>query len=65
MGKLLLACAVDRCLKARIDVAAFAMIVDAKDENAKQFYEHYGFVAFTGQPLTLYLGLGHQGGRAL
>ena len=65
MGKLLLACAVDRCLKARIDVAAFTMIVDAKDENAKQFYERYGFVAFTGQPLTLYLGLGHQGGRAL
>ena len=65
MGKLLLACAVDRCLKARRDVAAFAMIVDAKDDKAKQFYEHYGCVAFTGQPLTLYLGLGHQGGPAL
>jgi hypothetical protein len=58
MGKLLLACAVDRCLRARTDVAAFAMIVDAKDDKTKQFYEHYGFVAFTWEPLTLYLGLG-------
>ncbi|MBM5812277.1 MAG: GNAT family N-acetyltransferase [Gammaproteobacteria bacterium] len=58
IGKLLLACAVDRCLKARSDVAAYALIVDAKDENARQFYEHCGFVAFAGEPMTLYLGLG-------
>ena len=58
IGKLLLACAVDRCLKARSDVAAYALIVDAKDENARQFYEHYGFVAFSDEPMTLYLGLG-------
>mgnify|MGYP003536552816 CR=1 FL=1 len=58
IGKLLLACAVDRCLKARSDVAAYALIVDAKDENARQFYEHYGFTAFAGEPMTLYLGLG-------
>ena len=58
IGKLLLACAVDRCLKARTDVAAYALIVDAKDENARQFYEHYGFVAFSDEPMTLYLGLG-------
>jgi GNAT superfamily N-acetyltransferase len=58
IGKLLLACAVDRCLKARRDVAAYALIVDAKDMNARQFYEHYGFTAFAGAPMTLYLGLG-------
>ncbi|MFO0729415.1 MAG: GNAT family N-acetyltransferase [Nitrospiraceae bacterium] len=58
IGKLLLACAVDRCLKARSDVAAYALIVDAKDETARQFYEHYGFVAFSDEPMTLYLGLG-------
>lgn len=58
LGKLLLACAVDRCLKARNDVAAYALIVDAKDENARQFYEHFGFTAFAGEPKTLYLGLG-------
>lgn len=58
IGKLLLACAIDRCLKARNDVAAYALIVDAKDENARQFYEHYGFTAFADEPLTLCLGLG-------
>jgi GNAT superfamily N-acetyltransferase len=58
IGKLLLACAVDRCLKARNDVAAYALIVDAKDENARQFYEHYGFTAFAGKPMKLYIGLG-------
>lgn len=57
-GKLLIACAVDRCLKARSGVAAYALIVDAKDENARQFYQHYGFMACAGQPMTLYLGLG-------
>ena len=58
IGKLLLAYAVDRCLKARNDVAAYALIVDAKDENARQLYEHYGFGAFSDDPMTLYLGLG-------
>jgi GNAT superfamily N-acetyltransferase len=58
LGKLLVACAVDRCLRARQQVAAFALIVDAKDDRAKAFYEHYGFTAFAGQPRTLYLPLG-------
>lgn len=54
IGKLLLACAVDRCLKARNDVAAYALIVDAKDASARQFYERYGFAAFADAPMTLY-----------
>jgi GNAT superfamily N-acetyltransferase len=58
IGKLLVACAVDRCLQARLQVAAYALIVDAKDANAKEFYEHYGFTSFSGRPLTLYLLLG-------
>ena len=58
IGKLLLACAVDRCLKARSDVAAYALIVDAKDENARQFYERYGFIVLASAPMTLSLGLG-------
>jgi len=58
MGKSLLGCAVDRCLQARQKVAALALIVDAKDINAKSFYEHFGFVAFTDKPLSLYLILG-------
>jgi len=58
LGKLLLGCAVDRCLAAREQVAAYALIVDAKDESAKTFYEHYGFMSCVDTPLTLYLPLG-------
>lgn len=58
IGRLLLGCAVERCLKTREQVAAYALIVDAKDEQAKAFYEHYGFTPFAGQPLALYLPLG-------
>lgn len=58
VGKLLLGCAVDRCLKARQQVAAYALLVDAKDEPAKSFYEHFGFAAFVDSPMTLYLPLG-------
>lgn len=58
LGKLLVACAVDRCLQARLQVAAYALIVDAKNANAKKFYEHYGFTSFPSRPLTLYLPLG-------
>jgi predicted GNAT family N-acyltransferase len=57
MGRLLMGCAVDRCLKAREQVAAYALIVDAKDAQAKAFYEHYGFTAFASQALSLYLPL--------
>jgi hypothetical protein len=31
-----------------------AMLVHAKDEAARGFYEHLGFEAFLGSPLTLY-----------
>jgi GNAT superfamily N-acetyltransferase len=58
IGRVLMGCAVDRCLKAREQVAAYALIVDAKDARAKKFYAHYGFTAFGHQPMTLYLPLG-------
>lgn len=58
LGKVLMGCAVDRCLRARQQVAAFALLVDAKDAQAKRFYEHYGFSACTDSPMTLYLPLG-------
>ena len=58
LGKLLLGCAVERCLQARKQVAAFAMLVDAKNDNAKAFYLHYGFTPCADSPLKLYLPLG-------
>ena len=58
LGRLLIGCAVERCLQARKQVAAFALIVDAKNTVAKAFYEHYGFTPCTDTPMTLYLPLG-------
>ena len=58
LGKLLMGCAVDRCLQARRLVGAFALLVDAKNEKAKAFYQHYRFSACTDSPMTLYLPLG-------
>ena len=58
LGKILIGCAVDRCLKARAQVAAYALIVDAKDDVAKGFYEHFGFKPLADRNLTLYLPLG-------
>jgi predicted GNAT family N-acyltransferase len=57
LGKLLLGCAVDRCLKARQQIAAYALVVDAKDDVAKAFYVHFGFKT-QDAPMTLNLPLG-------
>lgn len=58
LGKVLLGCAVDRCLKASEQVAAYALIVDAKDDAARRFYAHFGFRVLEDAALTLYLPLG-------
>lgn len=39
------------------EIAAYAMLVDAKDHNVAQFYAHYGFIPFIQQPLSLFLPL--------
>ncbi|WP_367141997.1 GNAT family N-acetyltransferase [Rhodoplanes sp.] len=56
LGSVLLADAALRVLKG--DVKAFALIVDAKDENAAAFCRHQGFRPFTSRPTTLFLPLG-------
>jgi len=61
LGAILIGLAVSRCLEARQHVASFALLVDAKDERAKLFYEHHGFTACIGQPLSLFLALGDLG----
>lgn len=58
LGRLLIGCAVERCLEARKQVAAFALMVDAKSQSAKEVYEHYGFIPCRDNPMTLYLSLG-------
>jgi len=37
------------------DQAVFALIVDAKDEQAAKFYKHLGFRPFISRPMSLYV----------
>lgn len=53
LGGALLADAVQRSRDAGI--AAFALLVDAKDEQASRFYRHHGFIALPDALLTLFL----------
>lgn len=55
LGGALLADALDRC--ASSEIAAYALIVDAKDETAAAFYRHHGFIELPDLPLTLFLPL--------
>lgn len=55
LGGALLVDALDRTV--RSGIAAYALIVDAKDEAAVAFYRHHGFMALPNSPLTLFLPL--------
>ncbi len=55
LGGALLADALERA--ARSEIAAFALVVDAKDEAAANFYKHHGFIALPDSPLSLFLPL--------
>lgn len=55
LGMALLADAVMR--STRSDVAAHLMVVDAKDEAAVRFYEHFGFQRLGDEPLRLVMAL--------
>ena len=37
------------------DIGSVAVIVDAKDDEAARFYEHYDFKRFTDPPLRLFM----------
>lgn len=53
LGGVLLADALDR--SSRSEVAAFALVVDAKDEQAVRFYQHHGFVLLPDASMTMFL----------
>ena len=36
-------------------IASMAVVVDAKDEKARSFYEHYDFIQFPDRPNRLFL----------
>ncbi|MBL0312511.1 MAG: GNAT family N-acetyltransferase [Holophagaceae bacterium] len=55
LGGALLADALHRAVHS--EIAAFAMVVDAKDNSALAFYRHHGFISFPDSPRTLFLPL--------
>ena len=55
LGAALLADALRRAVTA--EIAAYAFVVDAKDETAARFYLHHGFIALPEQPLRLLMAL--------
>jgi ribosomal protein S18 acetylase RimI-like enzyme len=55
LGEAMLADAVARAVKA--DIAAFMLVVDAKNDRAVAFYRRYGFCTIASQPRTLFLPL--------
>lgn len=55
LGGALLPDALERA--ARAEIAAYALLVDAKDESAAAFYRHHGFIALKDSPQSLFLPL--------
>lgn len=55
LGSALLWDAIQR--SCRSEIAVFALVVDAKDDQAVRFYQHHGFVSFRSQPQKLFLPL--------
>ena len=55
MGGFLLYNALQKIKTVSQVIGIFAIVVDAKDEKAKSFYEHYGFVPLQETDLTLCL----------
>lgn len=55
LGGALLADALNRATHS--EIAAYALMVDAKDTLAAAFYRHHGFIVLPNSPLTLFLPL--------
>jgi GNAT superfamily N-acetyltransferase len=57
LGRILLAAAMQKVLEVFHSAGGIGLFVDAKDENAKKYYERFGFVALPDSPLLLFLSL--------
>ncbi len=55
LGELLLADVVQRCLRLSAEIGMIGIVVDAKDERARGWYERYEFERLPDSPLTLWL----------
>lgn len=56
-GELLLMDALQRSLNHAAQIAAMAVVVDAKDEAAEAFYRHFDFQPLQATPRRLYLSM--------
>ena len=55
LGEHLLLDALNRSLTHADQIAAMAVVVDAKDESAASFYRRFGFIALQAEPSRLFL----------
>lgn len=55
LGELLLADALSRCLRLSEEIGMVGVVVDAKHEQARNYYERFEFEGFPDSPLTLWL----------
>lgn len=58
LGEFLLVNALHRSLQSSQQIAAMAVIVEAKDQRAESFYRHFDFQPFQQTPLRLFLPMG-------
>jgi ribosomal protein S18 acetylase RimI-like enzyme len=55
IGEILLVDALKKAFQNSTHVASWAVIVDAKDEEAAEFYKRYGFISFPSRANRLFL----------
>lgn len=55
LGEILLMNALTRCLRVSEEIAVFAVIVEAKNQQVKDFYLKYGFIPLEEHKLSLFL----------
>jgi ribosomal protein S18 acetylase RimI-like enzyme len=58
LGSYLLVNALERCLIASDQIAAVAVVVDAKNDRARVWYAGFGFIQFMDDPNRLFLPMG-------
>ena len=57
VGQFLLIDALRRSLEAAANIAAMAIVVEAKDDAAQAFYQHFSFLPLQRQPRRLFLSM--------
>lgn len=55
LGKLMMVNAIERTLMISHNIGIIGFFVDAKNENAKAYYESFGFISLPDNPLELFI----------